>query len=93
VLLLTLSVVVPVMEQGSLFDRPVVEREHEPGECPSGHDHTICTQMGANLSLEAAPVESPFGPTAVSVLPIARNRALSSGPLDGSKLSRAPPLA
>lgn len=47
-LLLTLSVAVPVMEVADLAQTPVVESEHEPGTCPPPHDHTVCTQVGAN---------------------------------------------
>lgn len=92
-LMLTLSVVVPVLERGSIFDRPVVEREHNPGDCPSGHDHTVCTQVGANLSLEAPPVQTALGSAVVAVSPIAAKRVHATGPVAGSKHSRAPPLA
>ena len=49
-LMLTLSIAVPVLERADLADEPVVESEHNPAECPPGHDHTICTLVGANLS-------------------------------------------
>ena len=92
-LVLTLSVAVPVLERGSVFDHPIVEREHNPGDCPSGHDHTVCTQVGANLSLEAAPVQTALGSAVVSVSPIAAKRVFATGPGNGSLHSRAPPLA
>ncbi len=47
-LLLTLSVAVPVMERADFAHAPVVESEHQPGACPAPHDHTVCTQVGAN---------------------------------------------
>lgn len=93
VLMLTLSVAVPVLERGSVFDHPIAEREHNPGDCPSGHDHTVCTQVGANLSLEAASVQTALGTTVVSVSPIAAKRVFATGPVDGDRHSRAPPLA
>jgi hypothetical protein len=53
-LLLTLSVAVPIVERADLTHAPVVESEHQPGSCPAPHDHTVCTQVGAN---HAAPRE------------------------------------
>ncbi len=47
-LLLTLSVAVPLVERADLGHTPVVESEHQPGSCPTPHDHTVCTQVGAN---------------------------------------------
>ena len=55
-LLLTLSVAVPVVERADLTHEPVVESEHQPDSCPAPHDHTICTQVGAN---HAAPRGAP----------------------------------
>jgi hypothetical protein len=92
-LMLTLSVAVPVLERGSFFDRPIVEREHNPGDCPSGHDHTVCTQVGANLSLEAASILTELGSAVVTVSPLAAKRVYATGPVDGERHSRAPPLA
>jgi hypothetical protein len=47
-LMLALGVAVPVMERADFARAPVVESEHEPGTCPTPHDHTVCTQVGAN---------------------------------------------
>jgi hypothetical protein len=49
--MLVLSVAVPALERSELVNAPVAESEHQPGTCPAGHDHTICTQVGANLAL------------------------------------------
>jgi hypothetical protein len=52
--LLTLSVVVPVMDRADFAHAPVVESEHQPGSCPTPHDHTVCTQVGANHAAPGA---------------------------------------
>ncbi|MDH3270968.1 MAG: hypothetical protein OEN56_06525 [Gemmatimonadota bacterium] len=91
-LMLTLSVAVPVIEQGALFDRPVVEAEHEPGDCPSGHDHTVCTQVGANLAFEGHLVERPMEGPVLAVAAFTDERATPARGWDRSNRSRAPPL-
>jgi len=48
-LMVALSVAVPLVERADLDHHERWESEHSPGVC--GHDHTICTQVGANLSL------------------------------------------
>ena len=53
-LLLTLSVAVPVMERADVSHAPAVESEHQPGTCPAPHDHTVCTQVGANHAAPGA---------------------------------------
>jgi len=92
-LILTLSIAVPLMETSEIADATVIESEHNPAECPTAHDHTVCTQVGANLSAvadgDAAPIAGPVlaiwtskgGPTHVSA------------PFDEGHPSRAPPLA
>lgn len=92
-LMLTLSVAVPVLEQGSLFHHPVAESAHNPGECPSGHDHTICTQVGANLAIDTNDVDGPQAPSAVSLSAVEGHRALPTRTLGRANPSRAPPLA
>jgi len=49
-LLLVLSVAVPVLERSDITHETVVESEHDPGSCPTPHDHTVCTQVGSNQS-------------------------------------------
>lgn len=92
-LMLTLSVAVPLLEQGAILDHPVVENEHNPGDCPSGHDHTICTQVGANLAIASEQVASPLGRTVTVVSPVTGARTLLSGSTYEANPSRAPPLA
>lgn len=91
--MLTLSVAVPVLEQGSLFHHPVAESQHSPGECPSGHDHTICTQVGANLAIDTNDVDGPQAPSAVSLSLVAGHRSLSTHTRGRANAPRAPPLA
>jgi hypothetical protein len=54
-LLLVLSVAVPFVERADLDHQQRWESTHEPGACAPAHDHTVCTQVGANLSLPARP--------------------------------------
>jgi hypothetical protein len=55
-LMLLLSVVVPVLERADLSLEPVAESAHDPGTCAPSHDHTLCTQVGANVALASGPV-------------------------------------
>lgn len=91
-LLPVLGTAVPLLDGGGSAHRTVLEAQHEPGTCPTGHDHTICTQVGANL---AAPAPSPDAarPFAVHQLP-ATAEAVPNHPsaLLGPP-SRAPPAA
>lgn len=92
-LMLTLSVAVPVLEQGSLFHHPVAESAHTPGECPSGHDHTICTQVGANLAIGGDAVDGPQAPSAISLSSVDGHRLPPTRTHGRANPSRAPPLA
>lgn len=55
-LTLVLSVAVPLMERADLSLEPVAESAHDPATCAPSHDHTICTQVGANVALASGPV-------------------------------------
>lgn len=92
-LMLTLSVAVPVLEQGTLLHQPVVESEHAPGDCPSGHDHTVCTQVGANLAVEGDDVDAPLAGSVLAVEAPCGARTIAARAEDGARRSRAPPLA
>jgi hypothetical protein len=92
VLMLGVSVAVPMLERGELADRPVAESSHAPGTCPTAHDHTVCTQVGANAP---APSDAPEqratpvlpGSWAPDSAPLARAPAFADG-----HPTRAPPL-
>ncbi len=47
--LLAVSVLVPMLDGESASRTPALETEHHAATCVTGHDHTICTQVGANL--------------------------------------------
>ena len=51
--MVALSVAVPLVARADLDHHERWESEHSPGACAPAHDHTICTQVGANLSLPA----------------------------------------
>ncbi len=91
-LLVALSVAVPMLDGPELRHETVVESQHDPGRCTPSHDHTICTQTGANL---AAPALAPDG-----FVPFLRGRIVPRPPLSGATSSslsgprsRAPPRA
>lgn len=91
-LIVALSVAVPMMERADLSHAPVVESEHDPGRCAPSHDHTICTQAGANLATPA-PTPERFRPQVVHVsLPSSVDVSGHTTALLGPP-SRAPPSA
>ncbi len=92
-LLLVLSVAVPVLERAEFAHEPVVESEHNPATCPPAHDHTVCTQVGANLSLATAPIfVDHTHPIVRASIPVQAPATSSAVFLDGHR-SRAPPSA
>ncbi|HSG07110.1 MAG TPA: hypothetical protein VLA36_02045 [Longimicrobiales bacterium] len=50
-LIVLLSVLVPVLERGDLAQTTTAESRHDPATCSPGHDHILCTQVGANHAL------------------------------------------
>ena len=88
-----LSVAVPVMERGSLVGRMAIESEHDPARCAHQHDHRVCTQVGANLSLNSA--ESAYRPPHVLVhsAPASLIRTWTGSATHEGPPPRAPPLA
>ena len=57
-LVLALSVAVPLLERGEFVEQTAVESAHDPGRCGHAHDHRICAQVGANLSIVSASFEN-----------------------------------
>ena len=92
-LLLTLSIAVPALERAEFVHESAIESEHDPAHCPPAHDHTVCTQVGANLSLTAAPtlIDHTQEIDAVAV-PVEAPASVHSVFAYGHP-SRAPPLA
>lgn len=90
-LMLTLSVAIPFLERSDIRHETAVESHHDPSACPTAHDHTVCTQVGANHgapspgSLHRAAHVSYRSPVPAPP-PGARTPALIAGPP-----SRAPP--
>jgi hypothetical protein len=92
-LMLTLSVAVPIMERGELVADTAVESEHDPARCGHPHDHRVCAQVGANLSLAAPAHEVRLSYVVISLarpddLQSTVHKRFLAGPP-----SRAPPLA
>jgi len=92
-LLLTLSIAVPALERAEFAHESAIESEHNPAHCPPAHDHTVCTQVGANLSLAAGTTlvdhtQEIFGVAAPVEAPASVHSVFTYG-----HPSRAPPLA
>ena len=92
-LLLILSVAVPALERAEFAHESAIESEHDPAHCPPAHDHTVCTQVGSNLSLTAAPTlvdhnQEVFRVAAPVEAPASAHSVFAYG-----HPSRAPPLA
>jgi hypothetical protein len=54
-LLVTQSVVIPLLDSGQRTTVPVLETEHSASACVHGHDHTVCTQYGSNRQVSSQP--------------------------------------
>ena len=93
VLIMTLSVAIPVLEKGTLLHHPVVEQEHAPGDCPSAHDHTICTQVGGDPPLHTSAVDASVDADVEAEAMPDGARAHHPASTDGTHHPRAPPLA
>ena len=92
-LLLTLSVAVPALERAEFAHEPAIESEHDPAHCPPAHDHTVCTQVGANLSLAPAPTLVDHTQEVLSVTPPIEAPASVHSVFAYGYPSRAPPSA
>jgi hypothetical protein len=68
-LMLMLSVAVPLVERADLDHQVRWESDHDPAACAPAHDHTICTQVGANLSL---PTRSGLPSPVLAVMRVTR---------------------
>ena len=92
-LMLVMTVAMPVLERSELVNEPVAESEHNPATCPTGHDHTVCTQIGANVAAPT-PRVSQWAPRAIAVEPPpAAAVAFRPAPFPDGHPSRAPPHA
>lgn len=80
VLLLGSGVVAPALERGGA-QGPALEADHHASTCVRGHDHTICTQLGANRLAPTDAVKAPEPAPAVE---------LSRSDLAGLEATRTP---
>ena len=92
-LLSLLSVAVPALERAEFAHESAVESEHNPAHCPTAHDHTVCTQVGANLSAASTPAlvdhsQAVFRVNAPTEAPVSVHSVFADG-----YPSRAPPSA
>lgn len=92
-LMLVMSVAVPVLERADFVGTPIAESAHDPGECPSGHDHTVCTQVNADLSAPTDGHGRGFETTVVRVTMPTHDPASRSSVFEVGHPSRAPPLS
>jgi len=92
-LMLVMSVAMPVLERADFVGETVVESPHDPGECPSGHDHTVCTQVNANLSASTEGHGREIETTVVRVTLPTHTPDGRSSVFEVGHPSRAPPLS
>ena len=55
-ILLLQGLLVPMLDAGEFGRLPVLESRHDAADCPVGHDHTICVQVGANQAVSSSEV-------------------------------------
>lgn len=85
--------VAPLLERGTLEPETGIESEHDLSRCAHAHDHRLCTQMGANRSIVAPPVDHrPLHGLLRAAAATAVARAHTPSPREGHA-PRAPPLA
>tara|TARA_B100000809_G_scaffold260695_1_gene308116 strand:+ start:3514 stop:3846 length:333 start_codon:yes stop_codon:yes gene_type:complete len=91
--MLVIWISVPLLERADLVNEPVVESEHNPSTCPPAHDHTVCTQVVANLATPSVGLEEQQQDVIVRDLRPAETDILVHAVLSEGHPSRAPPLA
>jgi hypothetical protein len=91
--ILSLSVGIPMLERADLTNTPVAESTHSPVDCPRGHDHTVCTQVGANLSIVVAGHAIPLAAPEFAAAPPTLGLETAAAGFDPGHRSRAPPHA
>ena len=92
-LMLSLSVAIPVLERGELSGTLGIESSHDANRCGHVHDHRICTQLSANLSLASVSYDYvPLQVTLRAPRPYAPSSTHHDTFFEGPP-SRAPPLA
>jgi hypothetical protein len=92
VLMLGVTVAVPMLERGEMADRPVAESSHAPGTCPRAHDHSVCTQVGANVSAPSDAPEQRVTPALLASWTPGAAPLVRTSTFDDGHPTRAPPL-
>lgn len=92
-LMLLMSVAIPLLERAEVVNEPVAESEHNPATCPTQHDHTVCTQVGANASAPSHDSAQRSDHTVVVVATPTQAPTVASATFAEGHPSRAPPLA
>ena len=92
-LMLCLSVAVPLLDMVDLRPGPVVESQHDPANCAPSHDHTVCTQVGANMALPIREGIRTRIEAARAVAPLRISHGVFSSVLADGHPTRAPPSA
>lgn len=93
VLVLGQAVLTPLLERSEGGRRSVLESRHVAGSCVVGHDHTLCTQVGANRALSTDVVRLRLPVVALSVSTRIEAPRLASASRDPGHRPRAPPIA
>ena len=91
--MLVIWISVPLLEHADLVSEPVVESEHNPSTCPPAHDHTVCTQVVANLAAPSAGLEKQHEDVFVRHLSPIEADIMGHSALAEGHPSIAPPLA
>lgn len=89
--MLTLSVAIPVYERADVNHGTVAENQHAPGHCPTGHNHTICTQVGANAPATSARATYVIAPVEIRAPTVVGVAIAAAGAFPEGHPSRAPP--
>jgi hypothetical protein len=92
-LMVTLSVVMPVLDRVDVSPYPVAETEHTPTECLEGHDHLICGQIGANHAAAASDPGRHHGHRIERLVTWQLGPGATQALLPEANPSRAPPKA
>jgi hypothetical protein len=90
-LILGSSLAEPLLERGGFVSQAAVESEHDPARCAHPHDHRICTQVGANLSLASNEHDHRVAHVFVDATPTHDARSSSDRAPTQGPPSRAPP--
>jgi len=91
--MLVTSMSVPLLERADVVGEPVVESEHNPSTCPPAHDHTVCTQVVANLAAPSAGQEKQQQDVVIRHLRPSEVDVVVYSVISEGHPSRAPPLA